>query len=66
MPEGLYRTESDRVVAGVCGGIAEYAGVEPRTVRAVFVVMFFASWFWYLAGVLAVPTESELEGMARE
>jgi len=33
----LYRSE-DRVLAGVCGGVAEYFGLEPTLVRVVWTV----------------------------
>jgi len=29
----LYRSREDRFLAGVCGGIGEYAGVDPTLVR---------------------------------
>ena len=32
----LYRSESNYVSAGVCGGIAEYTGFNPILVRIVF------------------------------
>ena len=61
MSEGLYRTEDDRLVAGVCAGIARYLGAEPRLVRLVFVALFPVSWVWYLGGVVIAPTASEIE-----
>jgi phage shock protein C len=36
--ERLHRSANDRVVAGVCGGIAEYLSVDPRLVRIAFVI----------------------------
>jgi len=32
----LRRSRSQRVLAGVCGGIAEFVGVSPSTVRVVY------------------------------
>ena len=29
----LYRSDTNRTIAGVCGGIAEYFGVDPTIVR---------------------------------
>lgn len=50
------RRERDRVVAGVCGGIADALGVDPRLVRLVFAVLalaggagillYLALWVW--------------------
>lgn len=34
----LYRS-SDRVVAGVCGGIAEYFNIDPTLIRVAYVVL---------------------------
>ena len=34
----LYRS-LDRKLAGVCGGIAEYLGVDPTVVRIVYLVL---------------------------
>jgi phage shock protein C len=38
MPQRLERSTTNKVVAGVCGGIAEYLQVDPTLVRAFFVV----------------------------
>jgi signal transduction histidine kinase len=50
------RSEHDRVVAGICGGVADALGVDPRLVRLVFAVLalaggagillYFALWVW--------------------
>ena len=43
MPIGmLRRSDDDRVVAGVCGGIAEALGVDPNFVRLVFTLLALA------------------------
>lgn len=34
----LYRS-SDRIVAGVCGGIAEYFDIDPTLIRVAYVVL---------------------------
>lgn len=39
----LSRSNSDKIVAGVCGGLAEYLEIDPIWVRLAFVVLFFAS-----------------------
>ena len=35
----LYRSTDDRVIAGVCGGLAEHLGIDLRLVRCVFVAL---------------------------
>ncbi|MSR76363.1 MAG: PspC domain-containing protein, partial [Candidatus Ryanbacteria bacterium] len=34
----LHRSADDRILAGVCGGIAEYFDIDPVLVRIAFVV----------------------------
>ena len=34
----LYRSKDNRVIAGVCGGIAEYFNVDPTVVRLAWIV----------------------------
>ena len=38
MPTRLERSQTNRVIAGVCGGIAEYLQVDPTLVRVFFVI----------------------------
>ena len=33
----LYRSTDDRMIAGVCAGIADYFGIDPTLVRLLFV-----------------------------
>jgi len=46
----LYRSGQDRILGGVCGGIAEYLGVDPVIVRLLWVILTLLS---FGAGVLA-------------
>lgn len=39
MKKRLYRSRSDRMIAGVCGGLAEYFGIDPVIVRLVALVL---------------------------
>ncbi len=48
----LYRSRTDRKIAGVLGGIAEYANVDPTAMRVLFVVLAFLTGG---AAVLAYP-----------
>lgn len=45
----LYRSRNDRVLAGVCGGVAEHLGWSPTRVRVVWVL---ATVFTAFAGVI--------------
>ncbi len=43
MERTLYRSRADRMIAGVCGGLAEYFDVDPTLVRVIAVVLAFAT-----------------------
>ncbi len=38
----LYRVEKGSMIAGVCGGIAEYFNIDPSLVRIAAAALFFA------------------------
>ena len=39
MAKQLYRSVTDRRIAGVCGGLAEYLDIDPLVIRLIFVVL---------------------------
>ncbi len=39
----LYRSRREKMLSGVCGGIAEYFGLDPVLVRIIWVVLALAS-----------------------
>lgn len=41
MQRRLHRSWTDRKLAGVCGGIAEYLGWDPTLVRVLWIVLTF-------------------------
>ena len=56
----LYRSRRDRMVSGVCGGLAEYFGVDPIIVRLAFVLITLAGGSGILAYfVLAIVVPEE-------
>jgi phage shock protein C len=59
----LYRSESDRMLAGVCGGIAEVYDFDPTLVRLVTIVLIFSglSPLLYLLAWIIIPAESEIK-----
>jgi phage shock protein C len=48
-PKRFYRSRTDKVMAGVCGGLADRFGWEPLLVRVAAVVLFF-----FMAGPLVI------------
>ena len=41
--DGLCRSDRNKVIAGVAGGLGEYFGIDPTIVRILFVLLFFFS-----------------------
>lgn len=55
----LTRSRSDKVVAGVCGGLGSYFSVDPVIFRIAFVVLALSGWgggvLLYVIAWLAMP-----------
>lgn len=57
----LYRSKKNRVIAGVCGGVAEYFDVDPTIVRLawiVFSLLWGAGILAYIIAWIIVPEQS--------
>lgn len=39
MQRTLRRSRTNRVIAGVCGGLGDYFGVDPTIVRIIFILL---------------------------
>ena len=37
-PKKLFRSKQNKMISGVCAGIAEYANLDPNVVRIIFIV----------------------------
>lgn len=44
MSARLKRSRTDKMISGVCGGIAEYLGWDSTVVRIIFVILTFLGW----------------------
>jgi phage shock protein C len=63
METQFVRSESDKMIAGVCGGIARYFNVDTTIVRLLFVLAVFlggASPLIYLVLWLVMPSENKV------
>ncbi len=61
MEKRLYRSRSDRMIWGVCGGLAKYFDIDPTIVRIIAVLLVFASGAGILAYIIlaiVVPLEN--------
>ena len=60
----LYRSTKNRVIAGVCGGIAEYLNLDPTLVRLVVALLTLATSgagiIAYIVAVFIMPDESQI------
>ncbi len=43
MPAKLKKSRVDKMIAGVCGGIADYLGWDSTIVRVIFLILVFSS-----------------------
>lgn len=62
MEKKLYRSKTDRMLAGVCGGLGAYLNVDPTIVRVIWVLVGLGGWGLaaYLVCALIIP-ENPLE-----
>lgn len=54
----LYRSGKERVLGGVCGGVAEYLNIDPTIVRLLWILFIFAfgaGIIFYLIAWLIMP-----------
>lgn len=60
----LYRSKSNRIIAGVCGGIGEYLDIDPVIVRVLFALFSFAGGsgvLLYIILLIIIPEEGAVE-----
>ena len=59
-PRVVRRSRSERVIAGVCGGVGRYLGVDPVLLRIAFIILALANGLGLIAYVVAwvaIPEE---------
>jgi len=62
MQRRLYRSVRERMLGGVCGGIADYLGTDPTLIRLVWVALSlftrgFPGVILYIVGWIVIPEE---------
>lgn len=65
----LYRSKSDRFITGVCGGIADYFGIDSNLVRILFVIMSFMGGIGiilYITALIILPENPHEEYSPRK
>jgi len=61
-PRRLYRSRSERILGGVCGGLGKYLSLDPTIVRLIFVLLALAGGpglIAYLILLVVVPEEPQ-------
>ena len=63
MEKRLYRSMNNKMIAGVCGGVAEYFGLDPALVRLgwiVFCALGGSGVLAYIIAVIVIPKAPEI------
>jgi phage shock protein PspC (stress-responsive transcriptional regulator) len=69
MDKRLYRSRSDRMLGGVCGGLGAYFNVDPSLVRLAFVLLLVfggSGFLLYLILWIVLPEEGRVYGSTEE
>lgn len=60
MEKRLYRINEGKVIAGVCGGVAEYFNIDPTVVRVIWAILgcfAFSGIIAYIIAALIIPVK---------
>lgn len=60
MEKKLYRSKEKKMIAGVCGGFAEYFDVDPTLIRLLYVILslltgFLLGLLMYIVMIVIIP-----------
>ncbi len=55
----VYRSRSNRMIAGVCGGFAEYFNIDPTIIRLVMAIFGLtgSGVLFYIIALILIPDE---------
>ncbi len=58
----LYRSETNKMICGVCGGIAEYIHVDPTILRLLFALIGLTGTgvVAYIVAAIIIPSEYDV------
>ncbi len=61
MERRIYRSDNDKMIAGVCGGIGEYFNIDPTLIRLAWVIIsiptaLFGGLIAYIIAAIIIPT----------
>lgn len=57
MGKKLFKSSSNKMICGVCGGIGEYFNIDPTIIRLLFVLLAFTTTgiFAYIIAAVIIP-----------
>ena len=63
-PKRLYRSSKNKVFAGICGGLGEYADVDPVILRLFWLLVvvftgFIPGVFAYIVAIFIIPKKQD-------
>ena len=61
MDRRLYRSDTNKMLSGVCGGIGEYFNIDPTLIRLAWVILsiptaIFGGLVAYIIAAIIIPT----------
>jgi len=69
-PKRFYRSTDDKMLAGVCGGLAEYFNIDPTIVRLIAVIIALCTGgsaiIAYIALAIIVPQHPDSQSRAKK
>ncbi|MFT9494772.1 PspC domain-containing protein [Anaerosolibacter sp.] len=67
MSKQLYRSKHNRVISGVCGGIAEYLDLDPTLIRLLWVLITIPGgigFIAYIVSIIIIPENPQQIGVS--
>jgi phage shock protein C len=66
--ERLYRPKNNRVIAGVCGGFAQYFRIDPTIIRIIWILISLSGTgiLAYIVAAIIMPDEDKVVGSRNE
>lgn len=66
MDKKLYKSDTNKMIAGVCGGIGEYFNVDPTIIRLAWVLLslpvaIFGGIIAYIIAAIILPDRREID-----
>ena len=61
MDRRLYKSDTDKMLSGVCGGIGEYFNIDPTLIRLAWVILsvptaLFGGLVAYIIAAIIIPS----------